>query len=255
MFMRPTIRHRIYEGKNLETPALLLNSYAGTHTCPMNKPTIFGERLAALMAKRGVSQYTLAAQSGVPQPTIQRILSGETQNPKIETLRNLAKVLGARESLEEYQEITSSTNTAYDINVEPGPNISGTVPLISWVQAGAFCQAPDLFQPGDAEDWVPCIQKLGPHAYALRVVGDSMTAPYGRSYPDGCIIFVDPDYPVTNGCRVIAKVPTTDEATFKCYVEDAGKKYLMPLNTRYEKIEITTEMILCGVVRGSFMPE
>lgn len=201
------------------------------------------------------SKADIARHFGIKPPSIHDwIKKGSIGKEKLPELwRYFSDVVGPEHW--GLREFVASTNTTYDVNVEPAPKINGTVPLISWVQAGAFCQAPDLFQPGDAEDWVPCIQKLGPHAYALRVVGDSMTAPYGRSYPEGCIIFVDPDYPVTNGCRVIAKVPATDEATFKCYVEDAGKKYLMPLNTRYEKIEITTEMILCGVVRGSFMPE
>jgi len=52
------------------------------------------------MRLRQMSQYALAAKSGVPQPTIQRILSGETQNPKIDTLRALGAVLSASESLE-----------------------------------------------------------------------------------------------------------------------------------------------------------
>lgn len=217
------------------------------------KETI-GARIKRLRLHAKMSQQVVADAVGVSRVAVTKWESGQTKDMRHDSLIGLAKLFGIKVE-ELLTEITGTTNTTYDVNVEPAPKINGTVPLISWVQAGAFCQAPDLFQPGDAEDWVPCIQKLGPHAYALRVVGDSMTAPYGRSYPEGCIIFVDPDYPVTNGCRVIAKVPATDEATFKCYVEDAGKKYLMPLNTRYEKIEITTEMILCGVVRGSFMPE
>lgn len=151
--------------------------------------------------------------------------------------------------------ITGTTDTGYAVNVEAGPDITGTVPLISWVQAGAFCQAPDLFEPGDAEDWLLTVQKLGPHAYALRVQGDSMTSSYGRSYPEGCIIFVDPDTAITNGCRVIAKLPDSQEATFKVYVEDAGKRFLRPLNPQYPIIEMTPDMVLCGVVRGYYMPE
>lgn len=127
MFMRQTIRHRIYKGNELDTPALLHGSYALPHTHEMKKPTVFAERLAALMAKREMSQYTLAGKSGVPQPTIQRILSGETQNPKIETLRNLAKVLGARESLEEYQTIPGTTDTGYGLDASQ----IGT-PIITW---------------------------------------------------------------------------------------------------------------------------
>lgn len=56
--------------------------------------TDYSEWLARLMGKAGESQYSLAAKSGVPQPTIQRILSGETRSPKTDTIRKLLGALG-----------------------------------------------------------------------------------------------------------------------------------------------------------------
>jgi SOS-response transcriptional repressor LexA len=57
-------------------------------------------------------------------------------------------------------------------NTTPGPDISGEVPLISWVRAGAWDDASDEFQPGDAEDWLPFPRRNGAHrVYALRVRG------------------------------------------------------------------------------------
>lgn len=133
----------------------------------------------------------------------------------------------------------------------------GRVPLVSWVQAGAFCEAIDLFQPGDAEEWMYCPANHGPNTFALRVQGDSMVSPYPteKSYPAGTIIFVDPDRAVTNGAKVVARVPETNEVTFKKYSEDAGRVYLVPLNPTYRTIEITKEMHICGVVIGSFTEE
>jgi len=51
------------------------------------------ENLAKEMSKHGVTQYSLAASSHVPQPTIQRILSGETLSPKLNTIKKLANGL------------------------------------------------------------------------------------------------------------------------------------------------------------------
>lgn len=135
-------------------------------------------------------------------------------------------------------------------NIEPGPEIRGRTPLISWVQAGQWCEAIDLYAPGDAETWLLCPVSHGPHTYCLRIKGDSMTntIPGQRSYPEGMIIFVDPDRPITNGCRVIAMLPDCEEATFKEYREDSGRRYLMPLNRHYDKFEITEGTRLCGVV-------
>lgn len=38
-----------------------------------------------------------------------------------------------------------------DENTEPGPEIAGTVPLISWVAAGDWSEAIDSLSPGDGE--------------------------------------------------------------------------------------------------------
>ncbi|MEH6534577.1 MAG: S24 family peptidase [Photobacterium frigidiphilum] len=131
------------------------------------------------------------------------------------------------------------------------------IPLISHVQAGAFCEAIDNFQPGDAEEWLPCPVKVGKHAYALRVKGDSMTSPIAGqlSYPEGSLIYIDPDREPDIGSRVIAKLIDSNEVTFKVYTEDGGKKYLKPINPQYPTIELTEGTHICGVIVGSFRAE
>jgi SOS-response transcriptional repressor LexA len=133
----------------------------------------------------------------------------------------------------------------------------GSVPLISFVSAGLFCESPDNFSPGDAEEWLPCPSNHSPKTYALRVTGDSMTSnvPGERSYPHGTIIFVDPEKVCVVGSRVIARLPNTAEATFKVYSEDMGIPYLIPINPRYPSIPMPEGTAICGVVIGSYMPE
>jgi len=141
--------------------------------------------------------------------------------------------------------------------VNYGTRKNELVPLISYVQAGAWCRAIDNYIPGDAEMWLPCPSTHGPHTYALRVRGDSMTGPYigMKTYPDGSIIYVDPEKEITNGCRVIAKLIDIDEVTFKEYREDAGKRLLKPLNPQYPIQEITENVIICGVIVGQYIFE
>lgn len=52
------------------------------------------ENLREEMRRQGLSEYALWKRSGVHQPTIHRILSGETRNPKAHTLDRLATTLG-----------------------------------------------------------------------------------------------------------------------------------------------------------------
>lgn len=131
------------------------------------------------------------------------------------------------------------------------------VPVISYVMAGAWCEAIDNFQPGDAEEWLPCPATHGPRTFALEILGDSMTSPYPseKSYPSGTIGFFDPDKAAVSGSKVVAKLPRTNEVTFKQLVIDAGRTYLMPLNPKYDPIPITEELHICGVLIGSFIRE
>ncbi|MDO6747178.1 LexA family protein [Gilvimarinus sp. 1_MG-2023] len=135
-------------------------------------------------------------------------------------------------------------------------DIARRIPLISWISAGAWCESPDQFAPGDAEEWLPLPNNASEQTFALRVEGDSMTAkvPGARSYPHGTVIYVDPNKEVTNGARVVARAPN-GKYTFKTYFEDAGRMYLKAINTDYPPIDITENLHICGVVIGSYLPE
>lgn len=143
-------------------------------------------------------------------------------------------------------------------NVSAGPDIRGLVPLISSVQAGEWCEIVDRFQPGDAEDWLPCPVRHGPSTFCLRVDGQSMSNPGNKpSYEEGDIIFVDPDRAAQPGDRVVARLESQTKATFKQYLEEDGRKFLKALNPEWKPrfIEINGEATICGVVIGKWVPE
>lgn len=140
-------------------------------------------------------------------------------------------------------------------SLEPGPDVQGMVPLISWVQAGKFSEVSDPFPPGTADEWYPYPRRRGVKSIvALRVKGDSMTAPYGKSYPEGSIIFVDLEQrtPIT-GQRVIAKLKDEEEATFKVFVSESGRKWLKPLNPQHPPLTVPFRVV--GTVVGKWEDE
>lgn len=183
--------------------------------------------------------------------------------PEADSMAVLCSWLKVRREWLEYgvlpKEQTGNSNvlhlgTGGESNIREVTRQFGKVPLISWVQAGAWCEA--NVDHHDDESWLSCPVPISGSGYALKVLGDSMTNPGpGRSYPTGCIIFVDPEAETKTGDRVIARVPRTNEATFKILVEDAGRQFLRPINPQYPIIDITEETHICGKVVGSFIPE
>lgn len=142
----------------------------------------------------------------------------------------------------------------YRTNTEPGPDIRGRIPLISGVNAGMWTEAVDIYEPGYAERWLPVLKNNGENTFALRVVGDSMTARFGKSYPDGCIVFVDPDQrSPNNGDRIVAKLAGCEEVTLKVFTQESGRRWLRPLNESYPPLY--EEFTVVGKVVGKWEDE
>lgn len=191
------------------------------------------ERITAAREAAGLSKSELARRLGRSPSAVTQWESGETKALRAESLIGIARETNVRAEW-----LETGRGSMHDTaNVEPGPDLRGTVPLISWVQAGTWNGAADPFEPGDAERWLECPVRHSERTYALRVRGDSMTAPYGRSYPAGCIIFVDPlaRSPVS-GQRIIAKLNGADEVTFKVFRNEDGRIWLQPLNPQHPPI-------------------
>jgi len=170
---------------------------------------------------------------------------GEKMARIIET--NTGKPQGWMDSLHDEQNgfVGQETPTLIK-NVEPGPDITGRVPLISWVQAGSWAEVIDNHAPGDAEDWLLTTARVGRHAFALRVQGDSMTAPHGISIPEGSIVIIDPDQHCDNGNIVVARLEDSMEATLKKLVIDGNQRFLKPLNPAYPVIPINGNCKIIG---------
>lgn len=219
------------------------------------------ERLKAAREGAGLTQEDVATAAGVSQGTVANIESGIRKNPR--ELLAIAKAVnvypewlksgrGPKEvvTLSNVEPLENSSSRS---NVTPGPDIRGRVPLISWVQAGAWCGVEDLSSPGEVERWFDCPVNHTTSTFALRVRGDSMTAPHGnaRTYPEGCFIFVDPEKrQPDNGDRVVACLEGSDKVTFKVYKNEDGRQWLQPLNPSHEPIRERFKVL--GTVLGKW---
>lgn len=137
-------------------------------------------------------------------------------------------------------------------NVSEPIAVKGIVPVISWVRAGSWEEAIN-YNDGYADDYVPCPAPHSSNTYALVVEGDSMTAPVGRSYPEGSIIFVDPEQAgsANTGDRIIAKLNGQNAVTFKQLAYDGSRPYLKALNPNHPPV--FDEFKIIGKVIGMWI--
>ena len=211
------------------------------------------DNLKFLMDQGGYNPHSLAASTGVKQPTIFRILEGESKTPRDSTVKPLADFFGVTIEQLRYGDCSNTPKPNQNVEFPPEagrPSPSRRMaPIISWVQAGDWNEAVDAYARGYGEGYEPIDATDGPHVFWLRVKGDSMTSPTGVSIPEGYLIKVDPDARAESGSLVVAKLEDTQEVTFKKLVIDAGQKYLKPLNPAYRTIPINGNCRIVGVVK------
>lgn len=212
----------------------------------------------------GLTQWELATAIGISQTAVNKIEIGSTLKPRnIVELAEKLKVSAhwlltgeernsterAIDQLDDMLEKQNIFNKSHDIPNDQNA-IVNLVPLISWVQAGAWSEVVDNFQPGDADQYYPCPEKHSDNTFALTVIGESM-------YPDfipGEIIYVDPCVEAGSGAYVVVRQNGDTEATFKQLMFDGSKKYLKALNPNWPSpiIEMLPDAVICGVVIGSY---
>ena len=52
------------------------------------------DRLKAMKSASGMTTKEISAESGIPEPTLEKLFAGVTKDPKLETMRKLVHVLG-----------------------------------------------------------------------------------------------------------------------------------------------------------------
>lgn len=218
------------------------------------------ERLRLIMAgPPKISQAALARACGIKPPSVNDWISGKTKTIEGQNLLLAAEFLGVvpkwlatgRGPVRKSVELAEGSNVEATLQ----PTRSFSYPEISWVQAGAAKEAVEMGNvalcPQHTSDvWA------GEDAFWLRVTGDSMTASSGSpSFPEGFLILVAPDIEPRPGQFVVARMTSTNEATFKQLVRDAGELYLKPLNSSYPTRSVDDTWEIVGTVVDGKMPK
>jgi SOS-response transcriptional repressor LexA len=137
--------------------------------------------------------------------------------------------------------------STYPIPSQNKHNAPRMLPVIGYVQAGAFCEAVDAFQPGDADEWIEAYGPAGSNAFVLKVEGFSMEP----DFLPGDKVVVDPAVECHSGDFVVAKRVSDQAVTLKRLRYEGGEPYLFATNPAWPDriIKLDEEWHLCGRVR------
>lgn len=198
--------------------------------------TDFGKRLKTARKHAGLIQAQLAKAVGIGQSTVAELEKEGFGSSHVATIAAACGVSPIWLATGEGPMLPGDGEAATHANTSTGPDIKGTYPLISKVQAGAWTELCDHFQPGQADEWLPSTKNLGKCGYMLRVEGKSMENPTGKpSFAEGMVLHVNPHLDPVPGNYVVVRRNSTLEATFKRYVLIDGEKYLEAINPDWPK--------------------
>ena len=197
--------------------------------------TTLKQRFAALAAARpDISQADLARATGAKPPSVNAWFRGDTKSMKGETAAKAAALYGCSAIWLATGAGSMNDANPSQSNVTAAPIGGRSIPVISAIQAGMWCEIVDQFQPGDADEYLLTDLELSAHAFALTIRGDSMLPEFNP----GDRVIIDPEVPPHPGDFVAAE-NGEQEATFKKYrprgMDASGNMIfeLIPLNDDY----------------------
>ncbi len=181
----------------------------------------------------------LARQTGVGQPVIHRMASGETDNPKVGSLSPIAKFF--------------NINISQLIGDEPLPSgrLPGShnpyyrswkkIPLLSWEQAAVW---PERTIPSDITSYVFTDAIISEKAFAVSMEDSTMLP----RYPEGSVLIIEPTIKPRNNDFAALVANNETKMQFKQILFDGDDLYLKPLNSDFQVHNIGSNYQILGTM-------
>lgn len=215
----------------------------------MSKTQKWNVLAKAKMKEARISQYELADRLNVTQGAIGHWLNGRRE-PTLDMIIAIFKAIGITGLQFDKNGEVIDGDAPEEKELIPVPAGETRVPVISYVQAGAWTETCDRRLHDGATEYIQTDIDLGKMSFALEVRGDSMKP----DILEGDVVIVDPDVQPVPGDYVVAK-NGSHEATIKRYrprgTNEAGEEYfeLVPANPDYPSIRSDhAQVMIIGVV-------
>ncbi|HEU5281415.1 MAG TPA: S24 family peptidase [Gammaproteobacteria bacterium] len=175
-----------------------------------------------LMKESGIIEAELARQTELPQTTINRLLIGETLDPRANTLIPIAKFFGITIGQLVGQE-PLNPNRINGVYNPTNKAAWAVVPLIEWHDVSAWIFQKNSVTPATYTQWIISESDIGEGSFALKTLG--FMEPRFRK---GSTIIVDPHCDYKDGNFVVISLNNA-EPTVRRVLKDGADVYLKKL--------------------------
>lgn len=176
---------------------------------------ILAKNIRKLMSKHKISTSQLARKTGVNQPVIHRIMSGETVNPKIASLMPIAQFFGLK-----VDQLLSEKPLA------PLP-VYSTVPVLEKDQVFPFLA--DNFIP---ERTIVSDTALSPYAFSLVQEDIAMTP----TFPIKSALIFDPQ--LSGPCYPFALIQHKEHILFRKVMQSQGMTIINTIHPHFPPLQL-----------------
>lgn len=195
---------------------------------------ILVENLQLLMHEHRINEAELARRTGIPQPTLHKILAGKTTDPRISTLQQLSS----------YFEISLDALYSYDVLQNKKAVSTGkSIPIISWSDCTKANNPGQGLTPNNWDEWVIVDKSKNEHSYAL--ISRACMEPH---FPRGTTLIIDPTIKPSDGDLVIVQYPDTQDATLRELSLDGPDKLLLSPYKKSDPEQLTDSIRILGTV-------
>lgn len=186
-----------------------------------------------LMVKNGINEAELSRRTHIPQPTLHKILTGKTEDPRFSTLQQLASFFQLT-----VDEIANGITGSF----ESKETRINSIPIISWrdcVENFAFTKTLSI---ASWKNWIS-VENAPEGAFGIE-----STASAEPRFPRGTILIVAPNIYPKDGDLVIVKYKKAEEATLRELSIDGPNKFLISINPAFNKENYDETKKIVGVV-------
>ena len=197
--------------------------------------TKVSEIITRLMSEIGIKESELARQTGLPQTTINRLLIGDTSDPRANTLKPIAKffkvtigqILG-----EEPISLDRISGSFHANNREAWIN----VPIISWEDALSWIFRKETYDIHSHKKWIITERPVGTSSFAI--ISKTFMEPRFRK---NSILIVDPNSDYQDGKFVVVTLDNRN-VTVRQLTYDSSEVYLKHFDTTIPTIKLNNNI-------------